>query len=121
MTPIVQEEEKIVEEEVFMIVEDMPKFNGQDKDAFRSYIMQNLKYPEIATENGIQGTVYVQFVVNSRGDIADVKVVRGVDPSLDEAAVKVIKGTPSGMWTPGKQRGKPVKVQFIFPVKFVLN
>lgn len=112
-------DEEAVDDEPFFIVEDMPKFNGGDREEFRKYIMQNLYYPEIARQNGIDGTVYVQFAVNAKGEICDVIVVRGVDPSLDKEAVRVIKSSPK--WAPGKQRGRPVKVQFTFPIVFVLN
>ena len=108
-----------VEEEVFIIVEDMPTFQGGDQNAFRTWIQQNLRYPEIAQENGISGKVYVQFAVNSKGEVVDVKVVRGVDPALDKEAIRVVSSSPK--WGPGKQRGKPVKVQFTFPIVFVLQ
>ena len=112
-------EEESDDEEVFIIVEDMPSFNGQGQEGFRSYIALNLRYPTIAQENGIQGRVYVQFAVNSKGEVVDVKIARGVDPSLDAEALRVIKSSPK--WSPGKQRGRPVKVQFTFPVNFVLQ
>ena len=114
-----EEEEEVVEEEVFFIVEDMPSFQGKGQEGFREYIAQNLRYPEIAAENGISGKVYVQFAVNSRGKVVDAVVVRGVDPALDKEAIRVVMSSPS--WTPGKQRGKPVKVQFTFPINFVLQ
>jgi periplasmic protein TonB len=114
-----EEEEEVAEEEVFFIVEDMPSFDGKGQDGFRSYIAQNLRYPEIAAENGISGKVYVQFAVNSKGAVVDAVVVRGVDPALDKEAVRVVMSSPS--WAPGKQRGKPVKVQFTFPINFVLQ
>ncbi len=116
-TPTETKEEVV--EEVFVIVEDMPKFQGGDQNTFRNWIQQNLRYPEIAQENGISGKVYVQFAVNSKGEVVDVKVVRGVDPSLDKEAVRVVSSSPK--WEPGKQRGKPVKVQFTFPIVFVLQ
>jgi len=113
------EEEEVVEEEVFFIVEDMPSFQGKGQEGFREWIAQNLRYPEIAAENGISGKVYVQFAVNSRGEVVDAVVVRGVDPALDREAVRVVTSSPK--WEPGKQRGKPVKVQFTFPINFVLQ
>jgi protein TonB len=115
----VAEEEEAAEEEVFFIVEDMPKFKGGGTEAFRVWIGQNLRYPEIAAENGISGRVFVQFAIDSKGEICDVKVVRGVDPALDKEAVRVVKSSPT--WTPGKQRGRPVKVQFTFPIVFMLQ
>lgn len=113
------EEEEEAEEEVFFIVEDMPKFQGGGKEKFREYIAQNLQYPAIAAENGISGRVFVQFAVNNKGQVVDVIVVRGVDPALDKEAIRVVKSSPK--WTPGKQRGRPVKVQFTFPIVFVLQ
>ena len=116
---LAQEAEEEAEEEVFFIVEVMPQFKGGGKEKFREYIQQNLNYPPIAAENGISGRVFVQFAVNARGEVVDVVVVRGVDPALDKEAVRVIMSSPK--WTPGKQRGKPVRVQFTFPIKFVLQ
>ena len=113
------EEEEAGEEEVFIIVEDMPKFQGGDQNAFRKWIQENLRYPEIAAENGISGKVFVQFAVNSKGLVVDAKVMRGVDPALDKEALRVVNSSPK--WEPGKQRGKPVKVQFTFPIVFVLQ
>ena len=114
------DEEQFEEEEVFIIVEDMPKFQGgEPSTTFRTWIQQNLRYPEIAAENGISGRVFVQFAVNSKGEVVDAKVVRGVDPALDKEALRVVMASPK--WAPGKQRGKPVKVQFTFPIVFVLQ
>jgi periplasmic protein TonB len=119
-TTVAKQEEPIEEEEIFFIAEDMPLFNGKDaSESFREYVAKNLKYPEIAAENGIQGTVYIQFVVEPSGFISKIKVLRGVDPSLDKEAVRIIQGSPQ--WTPGKQRGKPVRVSFTFPITFKLN
>jgi protein TonB len=112
-------EEEVVDETPFVMVEDMPQFQGGSSDTFREWIAKNMKYPEIAAENGISGRVYIQFCVNSKGDIVDVIVLRGVDPALDKEAVRVVSASPK--WTPGKQRGKAVKVQFTFPVNFVLQ
>lgn len=114
-----EEEEEVAEEEVFFIVEDMPSFQGKGQEGFRSWIAKNLRYPEIAAENGISGKVYVQFAVNSVGKVVDAVVVRGVDPALDKEAVRVVMSSPK--WAPGKQRGKSVKVQFTFPINFVLQ
>ncbi len=114
-----EEEEVVDEQEIFLVVEDMPTFQGQEKDAFRIYIQQNLKYPPIAQENNISGRVYVSFVVDRDGSITNVQVVRGVDPSLDKEAVRVVKSSPK--WTPGKQRGRAVRVSFTFPIVFQLQ
>ncbi len=116
---VFEEEEEVAEEEVFVIVEDMPGFQGGDINNFRTWVAKHLEYPQIAQENGISGRVFVQFAVNSKGDVVDVKLVRGVDPALDAEALRVIKSSPK--WNPGKQRGRPVKVQFTFPVVFVLQ
>ncbi len=114
------EEEEFEEDQVFYIVEDMPTFNGGDPAIeFRKYIAQNLRYPEIAAENGISGRVIVQFAVNSTGKVVDAVVVAGVDPALDKEALRVVMASPP--WTPGRQRGKAVKVLFTFPINFVLQ
>ncbi|MFO7827971.1 MAG: energy transducer TonB [Bacteroidales bacterium] len=114
-----EEEEEVNEQEVFFVVEDMPTFQGQSSDAFRTYIQQNLRYPTIAQENGISGRVYVQFDISPEGNVTNVNVVRGVDPSLDKEAVRVVKSSPK--WNPGKQRGRPVRVRFTFPIVFQLQ
>ncbi|MCD6201221.1 MAG: energy transducer TonB [Bacteroidales bacterium] len=115
----VQEEEDQGGGEIFFIVEDMPTFQGKDVNAFRDWVAKRLKYPEIAAENGISGRVYVQFVVEPDGRVDNVKVIRGVDPALDAEAVRVVKSSPR--WTPGKQRGKPVRVAYTIPIVFVLQ
>ncbi len=107
------------EELVFIIVEDMPEFQGGDQNNFRMYIQQNLHYPDSASAKGISGRVFVQFVVNSKGNVVNAKIVRGVDPYLDAEALRVVNSSPR--WEPGKQRGKPVSVQFTFPIAFVLQ
>ena len=83
------------------------------------FLSNNIKYPQISQENGVQGRVIVQFVVNSDGSIVDAQVVRGVDPYLDKEALRVIKMMPK--WSPGKQRGKPVRVKYTVPVMFRLQ
>ncbi|MBR5644932.1 MAG: energy transducer TonB [Salinivirgaceae bacterium] len=112
------EEEEVEEEEVFYIVENMPEFPGGDV-ALRTYIAQNVKYPEIAKENGLSGKVFVQFVINQKGEVQDVKIARGVDPALDKEAIRVVQGLPK--WKPGSQRGKPVRVSYTVPINFQLN
>ena len=114
------DDEEIQEEEVFYIVEDMPTFNGgEPATEFRKYIAQNLRYPEIAAENGISGRVIVQFAVNKVGTVVDAVVVRSVDPALDKEAIRVVMSSPK--WVPGKQRGKPVKVRMVLPITFQLK
>ncbi len=114
----VKEEEEQEEAQVFLIVEEMPEFPGGDVE-LRKYIATNVKYPEIAKENGISGRVYIQFVINSKGMVTDVKVARGVDPVLDAEAIRVVQSMPA--WKPGKQRGKPVKVSYTVPINFTLQ
>ncbi|MBU8893391.1 MAG: TonB family protein [Bacteroidales bacterium] len=114
-----EDDEEVNEMEVFFVVEDMPTFQGQSSDAFRIYIQRNLKYPMIAQENGVSGRVFVQFDVDPSGSIINVVVVRGVDPSLDKEALRVVKSSPK--WTPGKQRGRAVRVRFTFPIVFQLQ
>ncbi len=112
-------DEEEEEDKIFYIVEDMPSFKGEGLNGFRNWVMKNLQYPEIAAENGISGTVYVQFVVEPSGLVNKVTIMRGVDPALDKEAIRVVKTSPK--WTAGKQRGKPVRVAFTFPIKFVLE
>lgn len=106
-------------EEVFFITEEMPKFQGGDLSTFQKYVQLNLKYPKEAIELGIQGRVFIQFTIDETGNITDVKVIRGVDKLLDDEAIRVIKSAPA--WTPGKQRGKPVKTTMTLPVEFKLS
>ncbi|HNV81799.1 MAG: TonB family protein [Tenuifilaceae bacterium] len=114
-----KEEEDVEEKEIFIVVEEMPVFEGGDINAFRNYIAKSIKYPESAAENGIQGKVIVSFIVEADGKVTNVKVVRGIDPALDQEAVRVIESSPK--WQPGKQRGKPVRVNLTFPVVFKLE
>ena len=117
--PVEAPEEEEEEEVVFVVVESMPEFPGGQQALFK-YLGDNVKYPVIAQENGIQGRVICQFVVNKDGSIVDIEVVRsGGDPSLDKEAIRVIKSMPK--WKPGKQRGKPVRVKFTLPVNFKLQ
>jgi len=103
------------------LVEESALFNGKPaEEAFRDYISRNLKYPQIAVENSIAGRVFVQFVVDQRGNVVDVQVIRNIDPLLDNEALRLIQST-SGMWTPAKQRQKPVKVRYTFPIMFKLQ
>lgn len=113
------EEEEEEEYTPFVIVEDMPSFQGGDINNFRVWVQQNLKYPDVAAENGIQGRVIINFVVEPSGKVTNVKVVRGVDPSLDKEAIRVVSSSPT--WKPGMQRGKAVRVQFTIPIIFVLQ
>ena len=111
--------DEVVEDvQVFQVVEESPKFPGGDAELMK-FLSNNIKYPTIAQENGIQGRVYVKFVVWKDGSIRNVEVGRGVDPYLDQEAVRVVKAMPK--WNPGKQRGVAVNVSYMLPVNFVLN
>jgi protein TonB len=116
----VQEEVKEEEAptEVFVVVEEMPAFPGGDK-AMMEFIYANIQYPELAKENNIQGKVTLRFCVTYKGGVDQVQVIRGVDPVLDNEAVRVIKMLPA--WKPGKQGGKPVNVWYSVPVTFQLK
>ena len=106
------------ENKVFDIVEQQPLFPGGPA-ALMKYLSEHTKYPVVAQENGVQGRVTVQFVVEKDGSISDVHVLRGVDPSLDREAVRVVKSMPR--WTPGKQNGITVRVNYRVPVLFRLQ
>lgn len=119
VAPVIEsEEEEAAESQVFFIVEDMPEFPGGEL-ALRKFIANAVKYPVIAQENGIQGKVYVNFVVDKDGGISNARIARGVDPSLDKEALRVVNSLPK--WKPGKQRGKPVRVSYTVPINFVLQ
>jgi|APHig6443718053_1056840.scaffolds.fasta_scaffold32436_2 periplasmic protein TonB len=111
------DEEVVEEQEIFMVVENAPAFPGGDV-ARMKFLQDNIKYPQMARESGIQGTVYVTFVVERNGNVTDVKILRGIGGGCDEEAVRVVQNMPK--WEPGKQRGKPVRVQFNMPIKFTL-
>jgi protein TonB len=123
VTEEVVETNKIIkepDEEVvnFYIIEEKPEFPGGEEGMMK-WIAEHIKYPEIAKENGITGKVFIQFVIDKDGRVTNVSVLRGVDPSLDKEALRVISAMPA--WTPGKQRGKAVKVSFQLPINFKLN
>ena len=114
-------EEEVVEEEAipFQLVEEKPSFQGGDANQFSKWVNSRLVYPEIAKENGVQGRVTLQFTVEKDGTVTKVKVLRGVDPSLDKEAVRVVSMSPK--WKPGKQRDRAVPVTYTFPVIFQLR
>ena len=113
-----QEEKKVsVDDEVFVVVEEQAEFPG-GMDSMYAYIQKNLKYPEAAEEKGIQGRVFVQFVIEKDGSISNVKILRGIGGGCEEAAVEMVKNMPK--WKPAKQRGKPVRYQYVLPIKFEL-
>jgi len=105
--------------EVFVVVEDMPTFEGGDLNHFRDWVQKRVTYPKIAIDNGIQGKVFIMFVVNPDGTVSDVDIMRGVDPSLDNEAAEVVKSSPS--WVAGKQKGVEVPVRFSITVNFQLQ
>ena len=117
----VEVEEEVVEEEAipFQLVEEKPSFQGGDANQFSKWVNQRLVYPEIAKENGVEGRVTLQFTVEKDGTVTKVKVLRGVDPSLDKEAVRVVSMSPK--WKPGKQRDRAVPVTYTFPVIFQLR
>jgi periplasmic protein TonB len=116
--PIVRREEPVEEEQIFTIVEEMPSFPGGEAELFK-YLGKTIKYPQMATDAGISGVVYVTFVVGKDGKISDVKVLRGIGGGCDEEAIRVVKSMPT--WKPGKQRGKAVPVQYNLPIRFTLR
>lgn len=136
ITPIIEETDEIIAitshgisnsddkpketeyEEIFFVVEEMPKFNGKNTDEFKNYIKNELKYPQEAIDNKIEGRVFVQFTVDKYGYIKDAKVVRGLHPALNQEALRILYSSPK--WEPGKQRKQSVNVTFTFPVIFKL-
>ncbi len=125
---ITQEGEKIeappppveveAEPQIFTIVEEMPSFPGGEAKLFE-YLGKHIKYPQMATDMGISGVVYVTFVVDEHGKVKDPKVLRGIGGGCDEEAIRVVKNMPT--WEPGKQRGKAVRVQYNLPIRFTLR
>jgi periplasmic protein TonB len=118
---VVKESEPVIEEEepAFVFVEEQATFQGGDINSFRDWVQKNLVYPPVAVENGIFGRVTVQFAVSSKGEVVDVKILRGVDPSLDKETIRVITSSPK--WGAAKQGGRAVKQQFVIPVIFQLQ
>ncbi len=110
--------EEEVADEIFDIVEDQPGPPG-GMAAFYKYVGKEMKYPNQARRMGIEGRVFVQFVVDKTGQITDVRAIKGIGAGCDEEAVRVLQNAPK--WTPGKQRGRPVKVRMILPITFKLN
>lgn len=116
--PPAEDDEEVEEQQIFTVVESMPEFPG-GMGALMKYLAENIKYPALAKESGIQGRVFINFVVEPDGSISNVKVLRGIGGGCDEEAVRVVKSMPN--WKPGKQRGKPVRVSYNLPVKFTLQ
>jgi len=105
-------------EGIYSAVDIMPKFKGGDINKFREWVQKKTKYPQEATINGIQGKVYITFIVENDGTVSNVKVVKGVDPLIDNEAVKAVKSSPK--WSPGKLRGMTVRVSYIIMLDFQL-
>jgi len=116
-------EEEVGEEDIpFTAVEEPASFRYKGRDgveAFRMWVGDNIKFPDAATENGIQGRITMQFTVGTDGRVVNVKVLRGVDPVLDKEVIRVIESSPK--WTPGKQRNKPVRILYTLPIIFQLQ
>ena len=116
--PVEVEEEDVQEQEIFQIVEEMPAYPGGEQKLME-FIAKGIKYPQIARETGIQGRVFVGFVIEPDGSVSNVKVLRGIGGGCDEEAMRVVKSMPK--WKPGKQRGKAVRVSYMLPVNFKLQ
>ena len=112
----VVEEEVVEEDQPFLIAETMPSFQGGDLNTFRAWVQQNVKFPQIALENGIQGRVVLSFVIEKDGRLTNIQVLQTPDRSLSEEAVRVLSKSPK--WTPGKQRNQVVRVKYTLPVDF---
>ena len=119
ITPVkIEEEEEEDEQEIFQVVENDPEFPG-GVEAMYKYLAQNIKYPQLARENNITGRVFVTFVVEKDGSVTNVRVLRDIGGGCGQEAVRIVKAMPK--WTPGKQRGKAVRVQYNLPVNFSLR
>jgi protein TonB len=116
---IEEEQIPVTEDEVFAIVEDMPTFKGGDINKFHDWVQKRVRYPELATDNDIQGRVFITFVVETNGTVSGVTVTRSVDQLLDEAAKEAVTASPK--WEPGMHRGRPVRVRYSIPIIFQLQ
>lgn len=115
--PVEVTETEVVEQEIFTVVEDQPSFPGGEA-ARMQYLQKNIEYPQMARESGIEGTVFVTFVVETDGTVTQVRILRGIGGGCDEEALRVVRNMPK--WNPGKQRGRSVRVQFNMPIRFKL-
>ena len=118
LAPIVEEKEEEVEEEVVIIPDVNPEFNGGEAKLYE-YLSENIKYPDLARDGGITGKVYVQFVVEKDGSITNIQVKRDIGGGCGEEAKRVVRGMPK--WKPGKVGGRTVRSQFILPINFILK
>ena len=116
--PIVEEKEEEVEEEVVIIPDVNPEFNGGEAKLYE-YLSENIKYPDLARDGGITGKVFVQFVVEKDGSITNIQVKRDIGGGCGEEAKRVVRGMPK--WKPGKVGGRTVRSQFILPINFILK
>ncbi|MCK4661786.1 MAG: energy transducer TonB [Bacteroidales bacterium] len=114
----IPDDEEILDDQIFLIVEEMPEFPGGNNEMLK-YLAKETKFNPIAVESYISGKVFVSFVIDKKGYVTDVKILRGIDPLLDNEALRVVKSMPR--WKPGKQRGRLVKVAFSVPINFILN
>ena len=108
-----------VDDTPFIVVEDMPSFQGGDLTKFRSWVEKRIEYPQIATDNGIQGRVTITFVIETNGGLTNIKVLQTPDKSLSEEVIRILKTSPK--WTPGKQGGKAVRVKYTLPIIFKIQ
>ncbi len=116
---ILEDSQDIIEDEVFVVVEEMPTFLDGDLNKFRDWVQKRIRYPKEAAVNGIQGKVFVKFVINKDGTLSDAEIMRGVDPLLDNEALRVVNSSP--VWVAGKQRGENVRVRFSITVNYQLQ
>ena len=112
-------EEVIEEDEVFLFAETQPTFEGGDMNSFRAWVQKRLVYPQIAQENGIQGTVFVEFIIRKDGTVGDVRAVRSPDRMLSEEAIRIIQSSPK--WTPAKQRDNVISLKVTIPIVFKMQ
>ncbi len=113
---VVPAPEPAVEDEIFLIAETMPSFMDGTIETFRAWVMQNVKFPQIAADNNIQGRVVLSFVIDKDGRLTDIEVLQSPDRSLSEEAIRVLSKSPK--WSPGKQRNQTVRVKYTLPVEF---
>lgn len=116
---IEEKEEVIEEEEIFVNAEEMPTFQGGDLSKFRNWVQSNVRYPQIALENGIQGNVLIKFIVEKDGSVYNIQVIQSPDKSLSDAVVAVFQRSPK--WVPGKEQNEPVRVTYTLPVSFKIQ
>lgn len=117
--PVIEDIEPEAEPDFHLVVEKMPKFNGGGQAEFLRYIGKQIRYPKLARKLDVSGKVFVQFVIDKKGNISDIEVIKGIGFGCDEEVIRVLKQAPK--WEPGKQRGKPVRVKMVLPVTFQLG